>query len=200
MSRLFNQKPALPRYTETWNPQIVLNYLKTFPAVDSMSLKQLTLKLLMLMALLSAQRTQTLHKLSLEEMCISPGKYTIYISSLLKQTSAKGGQNRYLFPVQFRSCTLDKRLCVVELLEAYIKRTLPLRKGTKQLLICYKAPHGPVSKDTISRWIKQTMKAAGIDTTVFKPHSTRGAATSAAKAANVPREHSRAHEHCWVAF
>ena len=38
----------------------------------------------------------------------------------------------------------------------------------------------------ISRWIKQTMKAAGIDTTVFKPHSTRGEATSAAKAANVP--------------
>ena len=35
-------------------------------------------------------------------------------------------------------------------------------------------------------WIKQTMKAAEIDTTVFKPHSTRGAATSAAKAANVP--------------
>ena len=91
LSGLFNQKPALPRYTETWNPQIVLNYLKTFPAVDSMSLKQLTLKLLMLMALVSAQRTQTLQKLSLEEMCISPGKYTFYISSLLKQTSAKGG-------------------------------------------------------------------------------------------------------------
>ena len=151
MSGLFNQKPALPRYTETWNPQIVLDYLKTFPGVDSMSLKQLTLKILMLMALLSAQRTQTLQKLSLEEMCISPGKYTIYISSLLKQTSAKGGQNRHLFPVQFRSFTLDKRLCVVELLEAYIKRTAPLRKGTKQLLICYKAPHGPASKDTISR-------------------------------------------------
>ena len=30
------------------------------------------------------------------------------------------------------------------------------------------------------------MKAAGIDTTVFKPHSMRAAATSAAKAANVP--------------
>ena len=88
MSGLFDQKPALPRYTETWDPQIVLNYLTTFPPVDSMSLKRLTLKLLMLMALLSAQRTQTLQKLSLEEMCISPGKYTFYISSLLKQTSA----------------------------------------------------------------------------------------------------------------
>jgi len=30
------------------------------------------------------------------------------------------------------------------------------------------------------------MKAAGINTMVFKPHSTRGAATSAAKASNVP--------------
>ena len=68
MSGLFNHKTAFPRYTETWNPQIVLNYLKTFPAVDSMSLKQLTLKLLMLMALLSAQRAQTLQKLSLEEV------------------------------------------------------------------------------------------------------------------------------------
>lgn len=62
MSGLFNQKPALPRYTEAWTPQIVLNYLKNFSAVDSMPLKQLTLKLLMLMALLSAKRTQTLQK------------------------------------------------------------------------------------------------------------------------------------------
>ena len=91
-------------------------------------------------------------------MCISPGKYTFYISSLLKQTSAKGGQNRHLFPALFRSLTLDKGLCVVELLEAYIKRTAPLRQGTKQLLLCYTAPHGPVSKDTISRWIKHCKK------------------------------------------
>lgn len=138
------------------------------------------------MALLSAQRTQTLQKLSQEEMCISVGKYTFYISALLKQTSANGGQSRHLFPVQLRSFDLDKRLCVVEFLEAYIKRTAPLRKGIKQLLICYKAPHGPTSKDTISRWIKQTLKAAGIDTAVFKPHSARGTATSAAKAGNVP--------------
>ena len=36
MSGLFNKKPALPRYTETCDPLIELNYLKTFPAVDSM--------------------------------------------------------------------------------------------------------------------------------------------------------------------
>ena len=186
MSGLFNLKPALPRYTVTWNPQIVLNHLKTYPTTGNLSLKQLTQKLVMLMALLSAQRTQTLQKLSLEEMSASPGKYIFHISSLLKQTSAKGGQNRHLFPITFTSYNVDKRLCVVELLTAYIERTASLRKSTKQLLICYVAPHGPASKDTISRWIRQTMKDAGINTSVFKPHSTRGAATSAAKAANVP--------------
>ena len=29
MTGLFNQKPALPRYSETWDPQIVLNHLST---------------------------------------------------------------------------------------------------------------------------------------------------------------------------
>lgn len=62
------------------------------------------------MALLSAQRTQTLQKLSLEEMCISPGKYTLYISSLLKQTSANRDLHRHLFPVLFRNFDLDKTL------------------------------------------------------------------------------------------
>lgn len=150
MTGLFNQKPALPRHTETWNPQIVLNHLKTFPTTGTLSLKQLTQKLVMLMALLSAQRIQALQKLSLEEMSTSPGKYIFHISSLLKQTSAKGGRNRHLFPITFTSYNVDKRLCVVELLTAYIERTTSLRKSTKQLLICYVAPHGPASKDTIS--------------------------------------------------
>ena len=77
MTGLFNQKPALPRYTETWNPHLVLNHLKTYPSTGNLSLKQLTQKLVMLMALLSAQRTQTLQKLSLEDMSTSPGKYII---------------------------------------------------------------------------------------------------------------------------
>ena len=41
-------------------------------------------------------------------------------------------------------------------------------------------------KDTISRWLKQVMTAAGSDASIFKPHSTRSAPTSAAKVADVP--------------
>ena len=38
----------------------------------------------------------------------------------------------------------------------------------------------PVCKSTISRWIKEVMQLAGIDTKVFSPGSTRGASISAA--------------------
>ena len=38
-----------------------------------------------------------------------------------------------------------------------------------------------MSRETISRWVKISLDSAGIDTTRFKPHSTRQASTSAAK-------------------
>ena len=56
-----------------------------------------------------------------------------------------------------------------------------LRKGETQLLLCHTKPYGAASKDTISRWIKTVIMKAGVDTSVFKPHSTRSAAMSAAK-------------------
>ena len=37
------------------------------------------------------------------------------------------------------------------------------------------------TKNTISRWFKTSLKLAGIDTDVFKGHSIRSAASSAAK-------------------
>ena len=72
------------------------------------------------------------------------------------------------------------------MLEEYVIRTAQLRGSSSQLLLCHTKPHGPASKDTISRWIKQVMFDAGIDTSIFKRHSTRSAATSAAKLASVP--------------
>ena len=40
-------------------------------------------------------------------------------------------------------------------------------------------PHKPVSSSTLGRWIKTVMTDSGIDTSLFKPHSVRGASTSA---------------------
>ena len=59
-----------------------------------------------------------------------------------------------------------------------------LRGTETQLFIAHQKPHKKASRDTIRRWIKQIMATAGIDVTVFKPHSVRAAATSKAKLNN----------------
>ena len=59
----------------------------------------------------------------------------------------------------------------------YLDKTMSLRNDEKQLLISYIKPHKAVSRDTISQWIKRFMTAAGIDTSVYKSHTTRAAST-----------------------
>ena len=46
-------------------------------------------------------------------------------------------------------------------------------------------PHKPVSASTAARWVRDLLQAAGIDTSQFKPHSVRGASTSAATRSGV---------------
>ena len=60
-------------------------------------------------------------------------------------------------------------------------------RGTKRkLFLSYVAPHKEVGTQTISRWIKYVLKAAGIDVKTFGAHSTRSAACSAAFQSGVP--------------
>lgn len=65
----------------------------------------------------------------------------------------------------------DRRLCDYLVLCEYISRTARLRKKCDSLFISYVQPHKEVSRDTIARWIRTVMCAAGVDTTIFKAHS-----------------------------
>jgi len=128
-------------------PQIVLSHLKGYPDIKEMSQKQLTLKLAVILALVAAQRTQTLTLLSINDMQTKAGEYVFQITSILKQTSAYGGRQRHLQPIVLKK--YDKTLCVFTLLQEYLMRTAKLRGSCSQLLICHSKPHGPASKDTI---------------------------------------------------
>ena len=59
----FELRPFFPRYSNIWDVGIVLTYLQSFPVLNDLILKQLTLNRTMLLALATAQRTQTLSKL-----------------------------------------------------------------------------------------------------------------------------------------
>ena len=61
----------------------------------------------------------------------------------------------------------------------YLKKTESLRGSESQLLISHVKPFKKVVSSSISRWLLNILKQAGVNTDVFKAHSTRGAATSA---------------------
>ena len=48
------------------------------------------------------------------------------------------------------------------------------------LFLSYIKPHGPVTSQCIANWLKAILKKAGIDTSVFKAHSVRGASSTTA--------------------
>jgi len=174
MTGFFNMKPPLPRYSHIWDVNLVLRYLQTLSPVASLSLKNLTLKLTMLLALVSGQRCQTLRCLDLSH-CTKKKEYIFYFDEVLK-TSRKGvkAQEVHLMPYP-----PDRRLCIVTVLKQYISVTKELRQDT-HLLVSYVKPHKRVSTDTVGRWLRQVMARAGVKD-VYKAHSCRAAATSKAK-------------------
>lgn len=179
---VFESRPSLPRYKEIWDVNSVLKVLATWTLGVDLSLRDMSWKLTMLLALLSGQRVQTLKALTLTSMTLTANKCVFTIETPLKTTRP----GKHLGRIEFLAYEPDRNLCVVQHLQAYIDRTSHLRGETDQLLIGYQKPHKPVSTDTIARWIKNAMGKAGIDTSVYKAHSTRAAATSAAKEKQVP--------------
>lgn len=142
-----------------------------------MTLKDLTLRLVMLLALLTGQRHQTIHSLDISHMDLKDDKCTFYINKVLKHT--KPGKHQK--PIELLAFKADARLCIIWHLNKYLEKTSHHRNNQNQLLLSFQKPYKSVSKDTISRWIKVVLKAAGINTNVFLPHSTRSASTSAVK-------------------
>ena len=71
----------------------------------------------------------------------------------------------------------------------YLDKTTESRPiDTHAVFIALTKPHKAVTASTISRWIKDTLALSGIDTSIYKAHSTRSASTSRAVNAGVPIE------------
>lgn len=148
----------------------------------SLSLKDLSMKTVMLLSLVTGQRLQTLVAIDIDHVDFQPGRCTIFINQVLKTT--KPGQ--HIAPLQLPNFDTEA-LCPVRHLQRYLALTQPIRQPTdRRLLLSHRKPHRPVTTDTVSHWIKAMLKAAGVDTSVFAAHSTRGAATSAAVRQGAP--------------
>ena len=178
---VFELRTPKPKYKTIWDVPIVLNYLKSLGSNDQLPLKVLTWKVVTLMALVSAQRCQTLHLLNIDFMDKTPETIVSYVNRKVKQTRL-GSLGVKLSISKFRD---DERLCVYSAVDTYLKTTEVLRTE-KQLFVSHVKPHKAVSKETISKWIKKVLDASGLDTSIYQAHSTRAASTSAAFERNLP--------------
>ena len=178
---IYNAHPPKPRYMDTWPVEQLLDHLRRLAPSTALSLLQLSRKLATLMLLLLGQRTQGLHLLDIRNIKVQSSILTITYGDHLKQS-------RPGYTIESNSIAAyppDPELCVVTLCKLYLACTATLRQS-QQLFISSRLPHAPASKDTLSHWVKDSMSMAGIDVQLYKPHSVRVAATSAAHKQEVP--------------
>ena len=185
MKGAFETRPVFPHKSKiiTWDPHQVLSFLETLSPNKLITLKELSMKLVMLIALCTGQRCQTLHKLNLKDMYLQKSMCTFTITSALKHTR----KGHHLKPIQLKSFPHKEDICVINVLHEYIDRTKSLRaKHSDQLFISYQKPYKPVSKDTIARWLKNILDLSGIDTSLYSAHTTRAASCSAVQKIGLP--------------
>lgn len=186
MRGVFNLRPPIPRYTATWDVQPVLRELKSMYPLHTLTLRDLTLKLVMLMALTQAARVQTLHLLVTTGISIGEDFISVRLRGHIKQCRPSFN----IRSIKFQAYSRDTSLCVCDTLQHYLARTAEIRRDLSRedagLLLSYVRPHKSVTKDTIARWVKAMLKRSGVDTTTFTAGSVRSAAVSKAKAMSVP--------------
>lgn len=180
MKGVFRLRPPAPRYDSTWDTNVVLNYLSQKWPNDCLDLKTLTMKTLSLLALVTAHRVQTFSKIKLSNISIiQETKIIIKIPDHIKTSKVNSFQPLLKLPFYNER----PEICPARAIVSYIQKTSTLRSQSNEdhLFISFRTPHSKVSSQRLSHWIKDTLQLSGIDTSVFCAHSTRHAATSAAK-------------------
>ena len=136
----------------------------------------------MLILLVSSQRGQSIHYLDLQHLIVEENTYSFDIVEHIKTSTPRSPHTR----IDIAAYEPDSTICRLTCLRAYINKTKALRNNETKLFISYVRPHKAVSRDTVSRWTKDTRRLCGIDTKVFTANSTRSASVSKANEKDVP--------------
>ena len=150
MSGIFNERPPQPKYSFIWDVETVLDFMRKLPGNYLLSDKLLTLKVSLLLALLSASRVSEMTNLTVDHLTKHSSVYTFAIPHLTKtyQRGKKPHPN-----LKFYNFAEDNKLCVCKAIDFYLNK--------------------PVSPSTVSWWLRQVLAMASINTGIFKAHLTR---------------------------
>lgn len=181
---VFNSRPPSVRILPEWDLPVVLDMLQKqpFEPLSKASLKITTFKTIFLMAISTFRRCGDLQSLKLGEgsVCVQKKGVTFIRHGLAKQDREKHFGSKIFVPAFSENYRLDPKRA----LYWYLKKTQSLRvksDGTteKKIFLALNKPHHPISAQTISNWIVQTIKMAYENKNIkVKAHSTRAVGPS----------------------
>ncbi|KAI7790836.1 hypothetical protein IRJ41_002448 [Triplophysa rosa] len=194
-ARRFLPTPA--KTVPEWDLSMVLESLsrRPFEPLGDISLKHLSFKTALLLALTSAKRVSVLHALSVHHSCTKfylDGNRVFlrhnpaFMPKCFPAVTCEVIELSAFHPPPFSSAE-DERLhalCPVRALRVYMDRTKTFRKSD-QLFISWAPPHtgNPIFKQRLSHWLVEAISMAYESMGVQPPgglraHSTRGMAAS----------------------
>ena len=188
-------RPAVKSLVPSWDLSVVLEALSQHPfePLDTVDMRLLSFKTVLLLALSSAKRVSDLHALSVHPACMqfAPGSTKVcllpnpaFVPKVLDSTTTV--ELSAFHPPPFSSPEEQRlhTLCPVRALRIYLDRTKVLGRGN-QLFVSWAPPFRgkPISRQRLSHWIVQAIVLAynnrGLQAPEgLKAHSTRGMATS----------------------
>ena len=128
--RYLNMRKPTLKYSNIWSVDIVLDYLSSLWPLDQLTLKQLTVELIILIALTTGRRCQTLAFLDVSHDCMEKTEncYNFGLTNHIKQDKPDklfGTLSLHKYPV--------KPIGVYETLTFYLESTEKCRKSTSVL-------------------------------------------------------------------
>ena len=153
----FNLRPPLPKYSTTWDVDVLLSFIEKLGPNGSLSPKDLSQKLGILLTLTAMHRVSEVVAHDRRFRQFSPEGVSLQLPELIKKT--KVGQNlKTSFHASFPN---NPNLCVVQCLQEYERRTLSFRgfdpAKPNRLFLSYIRPHKLITSESLSRWIKDVL-------------------------------------------
>lgn len=132
-----------------WDVDKVLSFLRQLGANAQLSLKELTMKLIMLLALVLAHHSLDLTRLSVVGISELPEAISVRLIGLAKQSHLGHAGQSSVIVASFRA---DPYLCPVACLRLHFSDKGLRVHNRQQLLIAMVKPHKPVLSCTTARW------------------------------------------------
>ena len=169
-----------PRYTDTWDLAPVLDALACMHPPQSLSLMELSIKTLALVALATISRASTLFLLSRdfsyshnEEEDVLSQLFIKFIPGSREKTDT--GRLGLFIPALSEEESLDPVLYLAAYRDRSSQGGVFTQGEENSLWLSTKKPHPPVKTVTLASWLKKAMEKGGVDTGIYKAHTIRAA-------------------------